>query len=246
MKRKLKGIKKVNSILEFYDIDKVRLLEEKLGYKFNNINLIVDAITHSSYANELKIKSNERLEFLGDSILGLVISRKLYTKNELLEGEMTKIRSNIVCEESLYKIATKNEFEKIVRVGQSQKTEKNISKTILSDMVEAVIAAIYLDSNFETVEKIIEEQFGDIIDEAIKNPMITDYKSYFQELMQVDGIQKNIEYTIIKAEGPPHDLTFTVELLVNGKSMSQGVGKNKKEAQMLAAKKAIEKLEKEK
>ena len=130
--------------------------EENIGYTFNNKNLLKEALTHTSYAYENKVRSNERLEYLGDSILEFIISEYLFSEyTKLSEGEMTKVRANVVCEDSLYQIAVRHNFSDFLYLGKSEKHSQNSKKAIMADSVEAVIAAIYLDSNLENSKKFI-------------------------------------------------------------------------------------------
>ena len=217
----------------------LELLEKNIGYKFKNTDLLRTALTHKSYANENNVKSYERLEFLGDSILEFVSSKILYENyKNLSEGEMTKVRAYSVCEDSLYTIAVKHNFSDFLYLGKSEKASKTNKKAILADTVEAVIAAIYFDSGIDASEKFIEENIISIIDMAIENGL-KDYKTILQEKLQVNG-EVEIKYNVINEEGPDHDKTFTVELECNGKKLSVGVGHSKKNAEMEAAKHALE------
>ena len=218
----------------------ISCFEKNIGYTFKNKNLLKNALTHTSYAFENKTSSNERLEYLGDSILEFISSKYLFLNyNNLSEGEMTKVRASAVCEENLYKIALKNNFSDFLYLGKSEKSGDNKKTSILADSVEAVIAAIYLDSNLEKAEKFIIENIKDEIEYASKNVGLKDYKTYLQEKLQVNG-DVLIKYNIIKEEGPAHDKIFTAEVLCNGKKIAEGMGKSKKSAEMDAAKKAIE------
>lgn len=217
-------------------------LENEIGYFFKNKKLLIKALTHRSYANENNIESNEKLEFLGDSILEFLISKYLFnTYNNLKEGEMTKVRATVVCEDSLYKIAQKHNFSDFLYLGRSEKNNNIVRKAILADSVEALIAAIFLDSNIETVEKFIIDSLKESIEIASKDVGMKDYKTVLQEKLQVHGDVK-IEYILVKEEGPDHDKTFTVEVCCNGQALAIGNGKTKKSAQMEAAEKALLKL----
>lgn len=218
----------------------IEKLEKEIGYTFKNKSLIKKALTHRSYANENNIESNEKLEFLGDSILEFISSKYLYNVyKKLKEGEMTKVRATVVCEDSLYKIAIKHNFSDFLYLGKSETKHNNIPrKAILADSVEAIIAAIYLDSNIEEAEKFIINNLKEEIEIATHNVGMKDYKTVLQEKLQVHG-DVNIEYVIVKEEGPDHDKTFTVKVYCNKKELAQGKGKTKKEAQMEAARKAL-------
>ncbi|SCN21978.1 Ribonuclease 3 [Clostridium sp. N3C] len=219
-------------------------LEEKLGVSFINKRLLNIAITHSSYANQRKnVKYNERLEFLGDSVLQLTITEYLFqTYEEKSEGELTRLRSLIVCENSLYELAKQWNLGKYIYMSKGEELTGGRERvSILADCVEAVLAAIYLDKGFEAVKKYILENFKNIISKAINNEIILDYKTRLQELLQKNG-EVQIQYNLIKFEGPPHRREFYVNVTANNSLLGQGVGYSKKEAEQAAAKEAIERL----
>ena len=217
-------------------------LEKEIGYEFKNRDLLKTALTHTSYAYENKVKSNERLEFLGDSILEFVSSKYLFSNFEnLSEGEMTKVRAYSVCEDSLYKIAEKHNFSDYLYLGKSEKMSKSIKKALIADSVEAVIAAIYLDGGMEPSEKFILENITEQIEFASKNVGMKDYKTVLQEELQKNG-EVLIKYNLINEDGPDHAKVFTMNVECNGKELAVGVGKSKKKAEMEAARLAIEKL----
>ena len=222
------------------DINKV---EESIGYKFKNKDLLINALTHTSYAHENNKESNEKLEFLGDSILEFVSSKYIYNKYpNLQEGEMTKARATVVCEESLYKIAKSHGFGEFLFLGRSEvKTGGKNRPAILADSVEAVIAAIYLDGGLQKADKFIIENLDKEIEKATKHVGDKDYKTVLQEKLQEHGEVK-IEYEIINETGPDHDKYFEAQVKCNGRILAQGKGKSKKEAHMHAAKKALENL----
>ena len=210
------------------------------GYNFKNKYLLKTALTHTSYAYEHKCKSNERLEYLGDSILEFISSEYLFKNyNNLSEGEMTKVRSYAVCENGLYEVALKHNFSDFLYLGKSERTEKNKKKAILADSVEAVIAAIYLDSGIEEARKFVIESIKDLIEFASHNVGLKDYKTVLQEKLQENGDVK-IEYKIFKETGPDHDKTFYAEVECEGKKLAEGKRRSKKAAEMQAAKKALE------
>ncbi len=215
-------------------------LEENIGYHFKNKELLKNALTHTSYAYEHHVASNEKLEFLGDSILEFVSSEFMYNKyTNLKEGEMTKVRATVVCEESLYKIAKLHNFSDFLLLGKSEVTTGgNKRPAILADSVEAVIAAIFIDGGLEEAKRFIIKNLDKEIDIATKNVGKKDYKTVLQEELQKNGDVK-IEYTIIKETGPDHDKRFEAEVSLNGKVLATGKGKSKKEAEMQAAKKAM-------
>lgn len=215
-------------------------LEQSIGYTFKNKDLLKNALTHTSYAYEHRIKSNEKLEFLGDSILEFISSKYLYINYpKLKEGEMTKVRASVVCEESLYKIASKHNFSDFLYVGKSEKIHQGNRKVaIMADSVEALIAAIYFDSGLEEAEKFIVDNLKDEIEVASKNVGMKDHKTVLQEKLQVHG-NVDIKYEIINETGPDHDKTFTAQVKLNGKVLATGTGKTKKQAEMDAADKAL-------
>ena len=217
-------------------------LEEKIGYTFKNKKLLRNALTHTSYSYQFGGKSYERLEYLGDSILEFISSEWLFKNyNNLTEGEMTKVRAATVCENSLFQIANKYNFSDFLFLGKSELTSHNIKKAILADSVEAVIAAIYLDSGMEQARKFIVDNLKDKIEYCSHHIGDKDYKTILQEKLQEEGNIK-ITYKTIKEEGPDHDKFFTVRLECEGKLLSYGKGKSKKLAEMEAAKLALEKL----
>jgi ribonuclease-3 len=189
------------------------------------------------------MESNEKLEFLGDSILEFISSEYIYENyTKLKEGEMTKVRATVVCEKSLYKVAKLHNFSDFLYLGKSEKMSGGKTRpAILADSVEAVIAAIYLDGGLEPAEKFIIESLKEEIKIASKHVGNKDYKTVLQEKLQEHGDVK-IEYEITKETGPDHDKSFEAEVMCNGKILAKGVGKSKKEAQMHAAKKALENL----
>lgn len=222
----------------FLELDK---FQENIGYKFKDEFLLKTALTHTSYAYEHKTKSYERLEYLGDSILEFVTSEYLFENYEQLsEGEMTKVRAYSVCEESLYKIALKHNFSDFLYLGRSERAMHTDKKAILADSVEAVIAAIYLDSkDINIVRKFIIDNIKEQVEFGSQNVGVKDYKTALQERLQEHG-EVSIKYTIIKEEGPDHNKNFTAEVECEGKKLAVGEGRSKKAAEMEAAKKAME------
>ncbi|EFM40176.1 ribonuclease III [[Eubacterium] yurii subsp. margaretiae ATCC 43715] len=218
-------------------------VENTIGYKFKNKNYLQIALTHSSYVNEHKLtKDNERLEFLGDSVLGLIVSNYIFAyKSSLKEGELTKIRSTIVCEKSLMHIAEKLKIGQYIKLGKGEKISGGAKRaSILADAVEAMIAAIYLDSDFDNVSKYVLDWLGDTIKNALDNKKNDDYKSKLQEEVQkVRG--RTLKYELIAMKGPDHERTFTIGVYCDNKLIGTGKGHSKKEAEQLAAKDALEK-----
>lgn len=219
------------------------ILEKSIKYKFKNKELLKKALTHTSYANENRVESNEKLEFLGDSILEFISSKYIYNNYSFLkEGEMTKVRADVVCEKSLYKIALRHNFSDFLFLGRSQLMSGETKRpAILADSVEAVIAAIYFDSDLGQAENFIVENLKNEIEVASKNVGMKDYKTVLQEKLQIHG-EVNIKYSIIKEKGPDHDKVFVAQVSCNGKKLAIGEGKNKKTAEMNAACKALENL----
>lgn len=218
-------------------------LEKSIGYIFKNKELLKKALTHTSYAYEHNVESNEKLEFLGDSILEFISSIYLFENYpNLKEGEMTKVRATVVCEKSLYKVAKMRGFSDFLYLGKSEKQTGGENRpAILADSVEAVIAAIYLDGGVEEAQKFIIENLKEEIKIASQNVGQKDYKTVLQEKLQEKGEVK-IEYVIIKESGPDHDKTFEAQVKCNSKELATGKGKSKKLAEMEAAQKALEKL----
>ena len=218
-------------------------IESSIGYVFKDKNLLKKALTHTSYAYENHIESNEKLEFLGDSILEFVSSKYIYTNYpHLKEGEMTKVRAEVVCEDSLYLVAQKHHFSDFLYLGKSEAASHgNTKPTILADSVEAVIAAIYFDSGLEQAEKFIIENLKEAVEESSKNVGKKDHKTVLQEKLQENGTV-HIKYDVIKTSGPDHNKTFTVQVFCDEKPLAIGEGKTKKQAEMEAAQKALEKI----
>ena len=211
-----------------------------IGYEFKDINLLKTALTHSSYANENKTQSYERLEFLGDSILSFVVSTHLYaSKENIPEGDMSKLRAAIVCERSLDECAKRLNLGDYLILSKGEKlTGGRTRVSILADVFEAILAAIYLDSNFEEAEKFVVSQLGKAIEKARQGiSLYMDYKTELQEFAQGKG--KKIEYKHVKEQGPAHCKTFTVQVVYDGNVISEDIGKSKKEAEQNAARLAI-------
>ncbi len=216
-------------------------LFNRLNIKPNNIKLYELAFSHSSYVNEKHLKSDyERLEFLGDAVLEVVMSDYLYNHYDYLEGEMTKIRSNYVCENACYTYASELDFSKYIKVSNGEEKEGGrFKKVILADIFEAFMGAIYLDLGFDTVKKVILNIITPYIEDK-KTVFFNDYKSALQEFVQTD--QRTVHYEVINEEGPAHDKTFTIAVSVDGIIYGKGVGSSKKEAEQEAAKDALDKL----
>jgi len=216
-------------------------LQIKLGYSFKDPTLLVKSLTHSSYANEGSGKnnvSNERLEFIGDSLLGMTVALLIFNnKPELSEGQMTKLRAELVCEKSLAEIAREFDIGEYILLGRGEKNSGGHKRpSILSDALEAIIAAMYLDGGYQPVEKFISDIF---IPRIISPPKgFTDYKTMLQEAIQVKPGQ-TLVYEKTDEHGPDHDKSFTVEVKLNGQTIGVGNGKSKKSAEQEAAKTAV-------
>lgn len=228
-------------------IDKLKHIENNLNYKFKDIELLQTAMTHSSYGNENNLsptENNERLEFLGDSILNLIVSEYLYRKySDYPEGELTKIRAKVVCESSLSYGAKSIGIGKSILLGKGEEiTGGRERESILADATEALIGALYLDSDLKNTRKILLDKFEeDIVKAVAKGNLFTDYKTELQERLQKNPNVK-VEYIVSKEEGPDHNKMFYMDLYVEGEKISTGMGKNKKEAEQMAAKKALKDL----
>jgi ribonuclease-3 len=218
--------------------------EQIIGYTFKNIDLLKTALTHSSYANEKKqpgITSNERLEFLGDSVLSLVISHSIFSDYpNLPEGELTKLRSIIVCETTLKEIANEIQLGSFLLLGKGEEISGGRNRaSILADAFEAVAGAIYIDGGFEKASQFILQNTKHLIDTYAHGKVISDFKTKLQEILQKHGDVKII-YDIMKIEGPDHDRVFSVRVSCDNKTLGIGSGKSKKEAEQAAAQKAID------
>ena len=218
-------------------------LEERIGYTFRDPSLLETALTHSSYANERRgCECYERLEFLGDSILGFVTADFLYRHDpKIPEGRMTKLRAELVCEQSLYAVAARLGFSQEMRLGHgAERTGERNRQSILADMVESVIAAIYLDGGLENARRFILDMLllpADLEDEH----RLIDHKTALQEYLQRDG-ECSIRYEEVSESGPDHNKPFVFRVLVNGEASGEGSGRTKKEAEQAAAAVALEKF----
>ena len=224
----------------------MRKLEETIGYRFRDRKLLETALTHSSFANERHDSGEEnyeRLEFLGDSILGHITADFLYRQvPPMPEGRMTRLRAELVCEQSLHRIAQRLELGKYMRLGRGEeRTHGRERPSILADMVESILAAMYLDSGS------LEEPRRFILNELLlpadlgEQHRSEDYKTALQELIQRKPNQL-ISYEMLGQSGPDHDKTFVFRVLVNGVSVGEGSGRSKKEAEQMAAREAMEHL----
>ena len=214
-------------------------LFEQLKIKPKNLSLYKTAFSHSSYVNEHKVKNDyERLEFLGDAVLDLVMADYLYSNHKDDEGLMTKVRASYVCENANYCYATGLNLQNYILLGHGEQKE-GIKKAILADIFEALMGAIYIDLGYATARKVILN----VIIPYIENPDITffsDYKSSLQEFVQTE--QKSLEYILVNETGPAHDKRFTVEVKIDDIVYGEGTASSKKEAEQEAAKEALNKL----
>ena len=212
-------------------------LEEVLGVKFNDKNLLTEALTHSSYGNEHNTKYNERLEFLGDAVIELLMSEYLYLKQEISEGKMTKKRAQSVCEEALVKYASKINLSDYILLGHGEELSNGRKRpAIIADCFEAIFGAVYLDQGYFAAEdlfcKLVIPNL-DLLDD------IKDYKSTLQEYVQ--SFKNTLTYEQVEEKGPAHDKTYTYKVMMDGIVLGIGSGKTKKEAEQNAAKEALEK-----
>ncbi|MBE6851109.1 MAG: ribonuclease III [Ruminococcus sp.] len=216
--------------------------EEILGITFQNKDLLYEALSHSSYANEKRKmrRSNERLEFLGDSVLSIVVSQYLFENYpDLPEGELTKIRAALVCEKSLHRFAQQISLGDFLMLGKGEaNTGGRQRPSILADAFEAVIAAIYLDAGLEAARTHILRFIPKNLPEN-RSVLFGDYKTALQEVIQRNPEEK-VEYILINETGPDHSKTFTVEVCLNSNVIGRGTGKSKKDAEQMAAKEALE------
>lgn len=217
-------------------------LEANLNYTFKNKDLLKNALTHSSFANEQKgsAVSNERLEFLGDSVLSIIVSEYIYESfSTLPEGQLTKLRASLVCEKTLCEFSKQLEIGKYLLLGKGEKANGGDNRpSILADAFEAVLAAIYLDGGMEIAKKhvlrFITEELHHLEHENFK-----DYKTELQEIIQRNP-EENLTYVLIGESGPDHNKSFTVEVHLNSNVIGTGVGRSKKTAEQAAARKALE------
>lgn len=225
-------------------LEKIEEFEKSIGYSFNDKALIDVAFTHSSFTNEarVKTKSNERLEFLGDTVLDMVVSEYLFKNfKEKPEGWLTRTRSRIVCTDSFAKASEKFDLTKYLRFGMGEKKQGGkLKKHVKADTFEAMCAAIYLDSSYERLFQFLRDNYSEEVLKIINDDsMFLDYKTRLQEYYNTHS-KKNLSYELIKEEGPEHDKTFTMEVRLGNRTLAQGSGKNKKTAEQMAAKAACE------
>lgn len=227
-------------------LEEIKKFEDSIGYSFKDKNLIDVAFTHSSYINESKDKkkcSNERLEFLGDSVLDLIVSEELYKNHKNYpEGKLTKIRSRIVCTSSFSKASEKFNLSDYLLFGKGEINHQGKNKkSVKADTFEAFCAALYLDAGYEYLKKFLLEEYLETVKKLLDDDLLfIDYKTKLQEYFNKTS-KIILKYKLVKEEGPEHDKTFYMDIYAKNKKLSQGYGKNKKEAEQMAAKKAYKK-----
>ena len=218
------------------------MIEKKLKYKFKNKTLLKTALTHSSHANECSLESNERLEYLGDAILGCVVARELYKLfPEYTEGELSKLRSAIVSRTNFSKFAQELKIDKQILLGKGEENTVGRERdSNLAGAFEALIGAIYLDGGYRKVYKIISQIIKSCLND---NSIFSDFKTRLQEVAQ-KKYKQIPRYSVVNEEGPPHDKKFYIKVEIASKLKGEGTGKNKKEAEQAAAKQALSLIEK--
>ena len=216
-------------------------LEKNMGYEFKNPSLLKIALTHSSYANEAGkgTKYNERLEFLGDSVLSVIVSEYLFEAfPNMPEGELTKLRASLVCEKSLAKFSEKLGVGDFLLLGNGEENSGGRTRpSILADAFEALLAALYLDSDMERARTYVLEFVKDALKES--KPSFKDYKTMLQEIIQQNR-EESVRYHLVGEYGPDHNKRFVVEVHLNSNVIGHGEGRSKKEAEQQAAKEALE------
>ena len=222
----------------------IKDLETAIGYRFRNISLLQNALTHSSYANERwhnSLLSNERLEFLGDSVLGMLVAEYLYgTFPDRPEGELTRMRADMVCEQTLATVANRIGLGEHLLLGHGEERLGGRSReSILADATESVIAACFLDGGLEAAAQFVKKYI--LVEVPVSRPNNMDYKTALQEQVQQKKNQV-LSYVLVGQSGPDHDKLFDVEVSLNGTVVGQGSGRSKKRAEQMAAKAAMEKL----
>ena len=219
-------------------------LEERIGYTFKDPSLLRNALTHSSYANESRdrtIRSNERLEFLGDSVLGLITSDYIFALyRDIPEGELTKLRAALVCEQALHEQAEAIGLSEYLYLGRGEEAGGGRQRTsILADATEALIGAIYLDGGMDNAKKFVLSFSKPNVKKHAHGENFHDYKTMLQEIVQKNR-EETLSYRMAGQEGPDHNKTFRMEVLLNSNVIAEGVGHSKKEAEQAAAHKALQ------
>jgi ribonuclease-3 len=215
-----------------------------IAYRFKDVTLLETALNHTSYVNEnglSKFDSNERLEFLGDAVLESMISEELYRRlPQVEEGALTRLRAYIVCEKSLFRVAGDFLLGDFLNLGKGEEHGGGRDRpSVVSDALEALIGALYLDGGAEAARRFVMRAFAEVIEEAISGAAAVDYKSDLQERLQADG-QVDIRYLVDSQEGPDHDKLFHISVFRNGERIGRGSGRSKKQAEQAAAQNALE------
>ena len=216
-------------------------LEKTIGYTFQNSTYLKTALTHSSYANEMRVRCpyNERQEFLGDAVLSIIVSDYLFKSSHLAEGDLTKLRASIVCEQSLWRWAKSIQLGEYILLGKGEEHSGGRERpSILADAFEALIAAVYLDSGMDPPRKFLMP----FVLRAVENeekPAFKDYKTLLQEIVQKNP-EEQLSYELVEERGPDHDKTFVVHVKINSNVIGRGEGKSKKAAEQMAAQEAVE------
>ena len=216
-------------------------LQETIHYHFKNPLYLEIALTHSSYANEVKhqVKYNERQEFLGDAVLSIIVSDYLFKSSHLAEGDLTKLRASIVCEKSLCGWAREIRLGDYILLGKGEENSGGRERpSILADAFEALIAAVYLDSGMERTREFLMPFVMKSLENEEK-PAFKDYKTLLQEIVQKNP-EEQLSYELVEERGPDHDKTFVVHVKINSNVIGRGEGKSKKAAEQMAAKEAVE------
>ena len=214
-------------------------LQDRIGYRFRDPSLLERALTHSSYANECKQKTecNERMEFLGDAVLSIIVADHIFHKFHLAEGDLTKIRASLVCEKSLYEFARKIDLGSELLLGHGEEqTGGRERPSVVSDAFEALIAAIYLDGGLEKAAQFVLPFVEE--DLCHEEAPFVDYKTRLQEIIQKNP-EERVEYVLVSAQGPDHDKKFVVEVHLNSNVIGRGVSRSKKGAEQAAAQEAL-------
>ena len=222
----------------------IKDLEQAVGYRFSNITLLQNALTHSSYANERwhnSLMSNERLEFLGDSVLGMVVAEYLYRNfPDRPEGELTRMRADMVCEQALALVAHRIDLGKHLLLGRGEEQSGGRNRaSILADAVESVIAAMFLDGGMDAAKAFIDRFV--LCDVPVRKLHNADYKTALQEKVQ-EKKNQDLAYALVGESGPDHDKRFEVQVTLNGEVVGTGTGSSKKRAEQDAARAAMEQL----
>lgn len=219
----------------------IQQLQDTIGCKFHNPVFLEVALTHSSYANEVKhqLKYNERQEFLGDAVLSIIVSDYLFNNYTVPEGELTKLRAAIVCEKSLDVMANKIHLGEYLRLGRGEEmTGGRTRPSIIADAFEALIAAIYLDSGIESARAFVLPFVTEMLEHE-DSLSFKDYKTILQEIIQQNPEEKLV-YKLVGEKGPDHDKHFVVDVMLNSNVIGKGEGRSKKNAEQMAAKEALE------